>query len=88
MVCFPVHFTLSTLIRNDISTNSSGLSGCSGVGHHGRILQWDRKPERKLLVSFLQLEGIIVMICKLVSSPSGSGKRHPLLPHTFKLEGN
>lgn len=32
-----------------------------------RILQWDRKPERKLQISLFQLEGIIVMICKLVS---------------------
>lgn len=62
--CFPVLFTLSTLIRNDIS---SGLSGCSGAGHRGRMLQWHRKPERKLLIRFLQLEGITVMTCKLVS---------------------
>lgn len=81
-------FTLSALIRNDVSHNSRGLSGCSGAGHCGRMLQWDRKPERKLLISFLQREGIIVMTCMLVSYSSGSEERYPLLPHTFLLEGN
>lgn len=43
--CLPVLFTWSTLTRNDSSCNSSGLYGCSGAGHSGRMLQWDRKPE-------------------------------------------
>lgn len=66
-VAFSLHLTWSAVIRADINSTSSGLSGCSSAGYCGRTLQWDRKPERKLLISFLQLEGIIVMICRLVS---------------------
>lgn len=57
--CFPVHFTWSTVTRNCINSCSSGLPGCSGAGHCGRMSQWDRKPERKLLISFLQLEVLL-----------------------------
>lgn len=35
-------FTWSTLRRNEVRNNSSGLSSCSGAGHRGRMLQWDR----------------------------------------------
>lgn len=67
-VAFSLHLTWSTVIRDDISSTGSGPSVCSTAGYCGRTLQWDRKPERKLLISFLQLEGIIVTICRLVSS--------------------
>lgn len=64
--CFPVCFTISTLIRND-TARIVAVFLVAVVLDTARIVQWDRKPERKLQISIFQLEGIIVVICKLVS---------------------
>lgn len=64
--CLPVHFTISTLIRSD-TARVAVVFLVAVVLDTARILQWDRKPERKLQISLFQLGGIIVMICKLVS---------------------
>lgn len=64
--CFPVCFTISTLIRND-TARIAAVFLVAVVLDTARIVQWDRKPERKLQISIFQLEGIIVVICKLVS---------------------
>lgn len=61
-----MHFTIGTLIRND-TARIAAVFLVAVVLDTARILQWDRKPERKLQISLFQLEGIIVMICKLVS---------------------